>query len=59
MASIAKRPNNKWRARYRDDDGKEHSRHFPRKVDAQKWLDQVTASVVRGDYVDPRDGRSR
>jgi integrase len=26
-------------------------------VDAQTWLDQVTAAVVRGDYVDPKAGR--
>lgn len=57
MASIKKRPNGRWRARYRDEAGREHARHFDRKVDAQRWLDQVTASVVRGDYVDPRAGR--
>ncbi|GAB3663535.1 site-specific integrase [Nocardioides korecus] len=57
MASIAKRPDGRWRARYRDDAGREHSRHFARKVDGQRWLDQVTAAVVRGDYVDPRAGR--
>ena len=45
------------RARYRDEAGKEHSRHFSRKVDAQKWLDEVTASMVRGDYVDPKAGQ--
>lgn len=57
MASIAKRPSGQWRARYRDDVGKEHSQHFARKVDAQRWLDHVTASVVRGDYVDPHAGK--
>lgn len=57
MASIKRRPDGKWRARYRDATGKEHARHFIRKVDAQRWLDQVTASVVRGDYVDPKAGR--
>lgn len=57
MANIAKRPNGKWRARYRDDAGKEHARHFDRKVDAQRWLDEVTASVLTGQYVDPRAGR--
>lgn len=57
MASIAKRPSGKWRARYRDGDGREHARHFPRKIDAQRWLDEVTASVVTGQYVDPRAGR--
>ncbi len=57
MASVAKRPDGQWRARYRDEAGREHARHFTRKVDAQQWLDTITASVVRGDYVDPRLGK--
>lgn len=56
MASIQKRPDGQWRARYRDETGREHARHFARKIDAQRWVDGVTASVVRGDYVDPRAG---
>jgi integrase len=59
MASIKRRPNGVWRARYRDGDGREHSRHFARRVDAQRWLDEVTASVLTGQYVDPRAGRIR
>ncbi len=57
MASIKKRPDGQWRARYRDDAGKEHARHFARKLDAQRWLDEVTASMVTGAYVDPKAGR--
>ena len=57
MASIQKRPDGVWRARYRDDAGKEHSRHFRRKVDAQNWLDEVTASLVKGTYVEPSRAR--
>lgn len=57
MASIRKRDDGKWRARYRDSNGREHARHFARKVDAQRWLDEVTASVVTGQYVDPKAGR--
>src|SRR4051794_16205326 len=57
MASIARRRDRTWRARYRDQTGKEHARHFDRKVDAQRFLDNVTASVVRGDYVDPARSR--
>jgi hypothetical protein len=45
--NVAKRGNERWRARYRDDTGKEHSRHFDRKVDAQQWLDRVTAGGGR------------
>jgi integrase len=44
----------RWRARYVDDAGNEHARHFDRKVDAQNWIASVTASLVRGDHVDPK-----
>ncbi|MFW6186524.1 MAG: tyrosine-type recombinase/integrase [Actinomycetota bacterium] len=57
MASIQRRPNGSWRARYRDGDGREHSRHFPRKIDAQAWLDEVTTAVRTGRYVDPTHDR--
>lgn len=57
MANIAKRPDGRWRARYRDSAGAEHSRHFKRKVDAQRWLDEVTTAVTTGMYVDPGRGR--
>ena len=56
MASVKQRANGSWRARYRDSDGKEHARHFLLKRDAQRWLNEVTASVVTGMYVDPRAG---
>ncbi len=59
MASIKKRANGRWRARFRDLEGKEHAQHFDRKADAQRWLDQVTADLVRGNYVDPRAGHVR
>ncbi len=57
MASIAKRPDGHWRARYRDPTGREHARHFARKIDAQRWLDETTAGLVTGQYVDPKAGR--
>jgi integrase len=58
VASIQKRPNGKWRARYRDDAGRERARHFERKADAQRWLDEQTAALVTGQWVDPRKGRT-
>lgn len=57
MASIARRDDGRWRARYRDDEGREHARHFRRRQDAQRWLDEVTTAVVTGQYVDPKAGR--
>lgn len=53
MASIKKRADGKYRARYRDPGGLEHARHFARKVDAQRWLDGETADLVAGRWVDP------
>ena len=55
--NIAKRADGKWRARYRDEAGTERARHFDRKIDAQRWLDNVTASVVTGTYADPNAGK--
>lgn len=57
MASIQKRHDGNYRARYRDEAGKEHARHFKRKVEAQRWLDEVTTAVVTGAYVDPKAGK--
>ena len=57
MASIQKRPDGQWRARYRDGGNREHARHFARKADAQGWLDEVTTSVVSGRYVNPKAAR--
>ncbi|OFJ52582.1 site-specific integrase [Mycolicibacterium grossiae] len=47
----------RWRARYVDDTGREHAKGFSRKVDAQRWIDEFTAAVVTGQYVDPKAGR--
>ncbi len=68
MASIKKRPDGRYRARYecpgcdnpgrRKDPGArhEHASHHARKVDAQRWLDEKTASIVTGQYVAPSAG---
>lgn len=58
MASISKHPNGGWRARYREvPGGPQVARHFTRKVDAQRWLDETTAGIVTGAYVAPGAGR--
>lgn len=45
----------RWLARYVDDQGREQSKSFPRKIDAQHWLDGQTAAIVGGTHVAPRD----
>lgn len=57
MASIKKRPDGRWRARYRDEAGKEHAKHFARKVDAQQWLDAQTSALITGTHVAPKTAR--
>ena len=54
--SIDRRPNGKWRARYRDETRKERAQHFDRKVDAQRWLAEIMAARLTGQYVDPKAG---
>lgn len=46
----------RWRARYVDAKGKEHEKLFGRKVDATKWLDNITSTIVTGTYVAPGAG---
>ncbi|MUL49265.1 site-specific integrase [Mycobacterium sp. CBMA293] len=46
----------RWRARYVDESGKEHAKGFTRKVDATKWLDDITSTIVTGTYVAPGAG---
>jgi integrase len=56
VGNIALRPNGKYRARYRDADGKEHCKHFELMRDAKRWLVGVESSILSGDYVDPAAG---
>lgn len=53
MGSIDRRANGRWRARYRDGLGRQHSRHFDRKVDARRWLATVEVARSRGEWIDP------
>ncbi len=55
--SVKRRPDGKWRARYRDATGREHAKHFARKVDAERWVATATAAVAKGDWVDPAMAR--
>jgi len=47
----------RWRARYKDLDGRERSRSFDRKLDAERFLAEVGHSLIRGSYRDPDAGR--
>jgi integrase len=56
---VEKRAQGRWRARYRTPSGKEQSRTFARKADAERWLATVEVDKARGAYVDPAAGRQR
>src|SRR6266508_4231641 len=47
-----------WEARYRDPMGKERGRTFRTKRDAELFLGRQSADIQRGDYLDPRLGRT-
>lgn len=47
----------RWMARYVDDAGRELTKSFARRSDAQKWLDtEVIAALATGTYVAPKAG---
>jgi integrase len=47
----------RWRARYRDPSGRERSKSFARKVDAERFLVGIEDAKLRGAYVDPAAGK--
>lgn len=58
--SIQHRPDRRspWRARYRAPDGRQRSRSFRRKIDAERWLRDQLAAIDRGAWVDPHAGQT-
>ena len=59
MASIDKRPNGGYRARWREHPGgPQQTRQFARKVDAVRFLDGIRGDIAHGLYVDPNGGRT-
>ena len=49
--------NTRWKARYRDPRGRQRSKSFDRKSDAERFLASVVTDIGRGDWIDPRRGR--
>jgi hypothetical protein len=48
-----------YRARYRDPAGRERSKSFRRKADAERWLAEIEHAKARGTWTDPALGRTR
>lgn len=58
MASIDKRPNGQWRARWREyPGGPQRTKSFVRKVDAEHHLVKAQHDLLTGAYVDPSKAR--
>lgn len=58
MASVEKRANGQWRARWREyPGGPQKAKHFSRKVDAEQFLTEVQHRLLSGSYVTPEAGR--
>jgi integrase len=47
-----------YRARYSDPDGRERSRVFARKGDAEKYLSTIEVSKIRGEWIDQALGKT-
>lgn len=58
MASIDKRPDGRYRARWRECPGSpQRTRHFDRNGEAERFLDGVRGDLARGQYIDPAGAR--
>ena len=58
MASIDKRPDGGYRARWREyPGGPQKTRQFARKAEAERFLDGIRGDLARGVYIDPNDGK--
>jgi integrase len=58
VASIDRRPTGKWRARWREwPGGPQRSKHFDRKVDAERHLVEVQHGLATGAYITPEAAR--
>jgi integrase len=59
MASVEKRPDGKWRARWREyPGGPQKTKHFARKVDADRHLVKVQHDLLTGAYIPPEASRT-
>ena len=57
VSSITRDKSGAWRARYRDPEGKQRSRNFSRRRDAELFLTSTEHAKASGSYVDPVLGK--
>jgi integrase len=49
----------KWKASYTDPSGRDRSRTFARKLDAEKFLERVGTEMQKGEWLDPKANKTR
>lgn len=59
MASIHGTPAGNWRVTWRDPSGRQCSKTFPSKREARAFVAEITSSLNRGTYLDPRAGKAK
>ena len=59
MGYTEKLPSGRWKGTYRTPNGRERSKTFDRKIDADRFLAQVETSKLTGQWVEPSLGRLR
>jgi len=47
------RRGNSWRAKYYGPDGRQRSKTFARKADAERWVSRERSLMAQGDWTDP------
>jgi integrase len=61
VAHVTRKANSKgvrWQATYRAPDGRERTKTFDRKTDAERWVREQESARDRGGWIDPREGRT-
>ena len=57
MAHVRRHPKSgRWQVRYRDLDGRERSKTFRTKVEANQYAAKIQTDVYNRDFIDPRAG---
>jgi hypothetical protein len=59
MGHVRRTESGRWQARYRDPSGRERSRNFTSKVDADRFLIGIESDKLRGQWIDPEAARIR
>ncbi len=59
MGWIKQAPSGKFKACYRDESGREHSKTFTLKRDARRFIETIEVAKAKGEWLDPRLGQVR